>query len=104
MNSPACLLTLNLGHKKEYNDARASEHVARYERAKERESKRNALQKLLEQIPVVVTQLIELTCAEEVKLIAAEQVKIASEYVKIDSSAEKAECACSSEIKCLQEN
>ena len=50
----------------------------------------------------MITQLIELICPKEVKLIAVEQVKIASEYVKIDSSAEKAECACSSEIKNLQ--
>ena len=103
MNSPAWLPTLNLGHENEDSDARASEHVARYERAKERESKRNALQEMLEQAPVVVTQLIDLTCAEELRLIATEQIKIASEYVKLDSSGEKAECACSNEIKNLQE-
>jgi len=70
---------------------------------KERIRRRNVLQELLKQAPVVVTQLIELTCAEKVRLIETEQIKIASEYVKIDSSAQKAEHVCSSEIKNLQE-
>ena len=102
VNNPAWLPTLNLGHNREDNDARASEHMIRYERAKERERKRNALQELLEQAPGVGTELIELTCAEEVSLIAAEQIKIASQYVKMDTSKE-AERVCSSEIKSLQE-
>ena len=94
VNSPAWLPTLNLGHENEDNDARASQHVARYERAKDRESKRNAFHEMLEQAPVIVTQLIDLTCSEELRMIAAEQTKIATEYVKLNSSGEKAECAC----------
>ena len=49
-------------------------------------------------------QLIEEVVKEDTKLIALEQIEIDMQYIKIESpDSEKTQCACSTEIKALQD-
>jgi len=73
--------------------------VARYERATERNRKRSFLEDMLQQAPVIISDLVDAVVKEESMLIAAEQIKIGKEYIRI----EKVACDCSNKIQVLQE-
>jgi len=55
-------------------------------------------EEMLEQVPVVVTSVIKMIVDEEIQLICAEQIKLASEYVSVG-----AVCDYSKKVKELQE-
>jgi len=71
----AWLPTLHLGHEKRAAVMR-DDGVARYERTKERNRKRIVLKDMLQQVPVIMSDLIDAAVEEESMLIAAEQIKI----------------------------
>ena len=59
---------------------------------------------MIEQLPSVVADLLDLAVQEECRLICVEQVKIGREYIKIEEhQGEKAACNCASKIKELQD-
>ena len=97
VTNPAWLPTLHVGHEKRATVAR-DDSVARYERATERNRKRIVLEDMLQQVPVIISDLIDALIEEESILIAAEQIKIGKEYI----SGEVA-CGCSNKIEALQE-
>ena len=53
---------------------------------------------MLQQVPVIISDLVDAVVKEESMLIAAEQIKIGKEYIRI----EKVACNCSNKIA-LQE-
>ena len=56
-NSPNWLPTLNLGHKK--HSTRTPVNMERYKRVPEGIRRRNAIEELMKELPVVVSQLVE---------------------------------------------
>ena len=100
------LPSLHLGHKKGAVPSGSGENVARCQRLKNRERKKAMYESLVEQVPVLVTNLIEMMAAKKCQLICAEQIKIASEYVSttgVVRPAEKTVCECFKKVKELQE-
>ena len=97
VTNPAWLPTLHLGHEKRATVAR-DDSVARYERATKRNRKRIVLEDMLQQVPVIISNLIDALIEEESILIAAEQIKIGKEYIS-----GKVACGCSNKIEALQE-
>ena len=103
------LPSLHLGHKKgtvpSGSGENRGENVARYQKLKNRERKKAMYEGLVEQVPVLVTNLIEMVAAKECQLICAEQIeliKIASEYVStsgVVGPAEKTVCECFKKVK-----
>ena len=81
---PAWLPILHLGHGKCTTVARDDSVVSRYERTMERSRKKAASDELLQQVPVIVSNIVEAVITEESVLIAAEQIKIGREYVKLE--------------------
>ena len=78
-------------------------NVARFERAVERSKRQNNIENMVEQLPSIVADLLDLAVQEECRLICTEQIKIGREYVKFeDHQEEKAVCNCASTIKELQ--
>ena len=100
VTNPVWLPTLHLGHEKRASVTR-DDSVARHERATERNRKRVVLEDMLQQVPVIISDLVDAAVEEDSILIAAEQIKISKEYIRIKS--EKVACSCSNEIGTLQE-
>ena len=100
-SSPNWLPTLNLGHKKQ--SARTPVNTERYERVIER-VRRNTIEELMKELPVVVSQLLEEVIAEEVKVTATKELEISREYIKITvgDSGESTKCDSASKIETLQ--
>jgi len=74
--------------------------VERYERITERVRRRNAYEDLMEQAPLVVSQLVEEVITEESKVIAT--MKLAG-YIKMDvARCWNTECECANKIGTLQ--
>ena len=96
VTNPAWLPTLHLGHEKCATVTR-DDSVARYERVTERNRKRTILEDMLQQVPVIISDLVDALVEEESILIAAEQIKISKEYIRIKS--EKVACGCSNKIE-----
>lgn len=78
-------------------------NVLRFERAVERSRKRDAIEEMVQQVPFIVAHLLDLAIKEECRLICAEQIKIAREYIKVEEQGEKVACNCASTIKGLQD-
>ena len=100
VTNPGWLPTLHLGHEK-CATVTQDDNVARHERATERNRKRIVLEDVLQQVPVIISDLVDAVVKEDSILIAAEQIKIGKEYIRIES--EKVTCGCSNEIGALQE-
>ena len=79
---------------------------ARYDRVTERVRRRNAIEELMKELPVVVSQLVEEVIAEEVKVTATKElaIEIGREYIKITvgDSGESTKCDSASKIETLQ--
>ena len=71
--------------------------------AKERELKRKYLQEMLQEVPFIVVQLIEMVTEEEIKTIATEQIDIGRQYIEVNSTTEKPVCNRAWEYEALQE-
>ena len=99
-NKPNWLPTLNLGHMKQ--STRAPVDVERYERITERVRRRNAYEDLMEQAPLVVSQLVEEVITEESKVITTKELEIGREYIKTDVTVENTKCDRVSKIETLQ--
>ena len=56
---------------------------------------------MLQQVPVILSDLVEAAIKEELVLIAAEQIKTDREYIKAEG--EKVVYDCSSRLEALQE-
>ena len=84
--NPDWLPTLHLGHTKTscVEEETVATSVARFERAVERSKRRDAIERMIEQLPSVVADLLHLAVQEECRFICAEQVKIGREYIKIE--------------------
>ena len=80
-NKPNWLPTLKLGHTK--FSARTQDEMERYERSTEGARRRNAYEDMIKKTPVVVSQLMEEIIIEESRVIAAEQLEIGMQYVKV---------------------
>ena len=68
--------------------------VARFKRALERSKRRNTIERMIEQLPSVVADLLDLAVQEECRLICVEQVKIGREYIKIKNTKGKRQQLC----------
>ena len=62
---------------------REHDEMERYERSAERARRRNAYEDMMKETPVVVSQLMEEIIIEESRVIAAEQLEIGMQYVKV---------------------
>ena len=85
--------------------ARTPVNTERYERVTERVRRRNAIEELMKELPVVVSQLVEEVIAEEVKVTATKELpEIGREYIKITvgDSGESTKCDSASKIETLQ--
>ena len=106
-SNPDWLPTLHLGHTKSSSvqEENVAVSVARFERALERNRRRDTVETMVQQVPSIVVHLLDLAVEEECRLICAEQIKIAREYIKLDEErqGEKAACTCASTIKKLQD-
>ena len=105
-NNPDWLPTLHLGHTKSSSvqEENVAVSVARFERAVERSKRRDTIENMVEQLPSVVADLLDLIVQEECRLICAEQIKIGREYVKFEEhQEEKVACNCANTIKELQD-
>ena len=71
-NSPNWLPTLNMGHNK--LSTKTPVNSERYERISERARRRNAIEELIKELPVVVSKLIEEVINEEVKITAIKEL------------------------------
>ena len=80
-SKPNWLPTLNLGRTK--FSARTQDEMERYERSTERARRRNAYEDMMKETPVFVSQLMEEIIIEESRVIAAEQLEIGMQYVKV---------------------
>ena len=58
--------------------------MARYERATERNKKKTALDDMLQQVPVILSDLVEAVIKKELVFIAADQIKAGREYIKAE--------------------
>ena len=78
----------------------------RYERISERARRRNAIEELIKELPVVVSKLIEEVINEEVKITAMKELEIGREYVKVaavgDTGTASTNCECASKVEALQ--
>ena len=105
-SNPDWLPTLHLGHTKSSSvqEEDVATSVARFERAVERNRRRDTIEEMMQQLPSVVANLLDLVIEEECRLICAEQIKIGREYIKFEEQqGERAACNCASTIKQLQE-
>ena len=73
-NSPNWLSTLNLGHKKHRYCTRTPVNMERYKRVPVGVRRRNAIEELMKELPVVVPQLVEKVITEEVKVTATKEL------------------------------
>ena len=103
ITNPDWLPTLNLGHDKECCIEQLQLCTNRYKRAEERELKRKYLQEMLQEVPFIVVQLIEMVTEEEIKTIATEQIDIGRQYIEVNSTTEKPLCNRACEYEALQE-
>ena len=84
--------------------ARTPVNTERYERVTERVRRRDAIEELMKELTVVVSQLVEEVVAEEVKVTATKELEIGREYIKITvgDSGETTKCDSASKIETLQ--
>ena len=105
-NNPDWLPTLHLGHMKtsSLQEENIAISVARFERAVERSKRQETIENMVEQLPSVVADLLDLTVQKELRLICAEQLKIGEEYIKFEEHQEEmVVCNCAITIKELQD-
>ena len=103
ITNPEWLPTLNLGHDKECCIEQLQLSTKRYKRAEEREMKRKCLQEMLQEVPFIVVQLIEMVTEEEIKTIATEQIDIGRQYIEVNFTTEKPVCNRARKYEALQE-
>ena len=99
--NPDWLPTLNLGYERMTSSESCSRTaVVRWERASERDQRRAVQQEIEELLPTVTANEMDRIVAEEVMLIAAEQIETAKQYLK---PREATFCEWSGEVKNLEE-
>ena len=85
-SNPDWLPTLHLGHTKSNSvqEENIATSVARFERVAERSKRRETIDNMIEQLPSIVADLLDLAIQEECRLICAEQIKIGREYIRFE--------------------
>ena len=98
-----------MGHSKQTraSDQESGANVKRYERAVERERKRNMFEEMVNELPGMVSELVNEIVTEEAGLIASQQIDIGMQYINIgagcrESSDHECQCGCASRIKDLE--
>jgi len=108
--SPDWLPTLHMGHsKKTKNDQVVSANIERYERAAERDRKRILLEKIEDELPGIMSELIDGTISVELESIASQEIEISMQYIKAKTSHKESndndcQCGCASKVEELQKS
>ena len=58
---------------------------------------------MLQEVPFIVVQLIEMVTEEEIKTIATEQIDIGRQYIEVNLTTEKPVCNRAREYEAIQE-
>jgi len=106
VNNPDWLPTLHLGKEPTADNTAANKSQSsgeRYKRAKGRTEKRKYIEQLVQLLPNILNELIYDLCEEEVKDVAAEQIRIGMQYIDVARAKEPTVCECSTKVKVLQE-
>ena len=84
VSNPDWLPTKNMGRKKQAKgDQVSTQNVKRYERAAERGRKRKVFEEMVNELPGIVSELVDEIVSEEAELIPSEEVQIGMQYVKV---------------------
>ena len=93
--------------KKSKNDQVVSANVERYERAAERDRKQILLEKIEDELPGIMSELVDETISEELESIASQEIDTGMQYIKAQTSRRESngndcQCGCASKIEELQ--